>query len=287
MQRLSWGQSLKSYLFLHRRPIPRSWQFGANLGGEGQKLPQNCRLGGGGRCENDPPFFAQVAADARSEVSKSVQAKDLWSVGTLASWNFTFCVLSDCNPTLSPLSPDVWLFIPAREMAISIPMGGMWCSRSNPWPSRVVPSSLLAFTFNTQFLHRCISFLSLAKQCSVSKKMVATALTFLDFNIDAHGSAGQEVTPDPNVHRPRSHIVNLMAVHVLQGCQFFFLWWATQCFPGMVACVLYSQHCTHSGRTTERRFLAKSANCQIVCSRLLCGVTMRLFRENKDNAGLA
>ena len=122
MQRLSWGRSLKSYLFLHRRPIPRSWQFGANLGGEGQKLPQNCRLGGGGRCENDPPFFAQVAADARTEVSKSVQAKDLWSVGTLASWNFTFCVLSDCNPTLSPLSPDVWLFIPAREMAISIPM---------------------------------------------------------------------------------------------------------------------------------------------------------------------
>ena len=119
MQRLSWGQSLKSYLFLHRRPIPRSWQFGANLGGEGQKLPQNCRLGGGGRCEM---IFAQVAADARSEVSKSVQAKDLWSVGTLASWNFTFSVLSDCNLTLSPLSPDVWLFIPAREMAISIPM---------------------------------------------------------------------------------------------------------------------------------------------------------------------
>ena len=116
MQRLSWGQSLKSYLFLHRRPIPRSWQFGANLGGEGQKLPQNCRLGGGGRCEND------LCTSGCWCSLGGFKAKDLWSVGTLASWNFTFCVLSDCNPTLSPLSPDVWLFIPAREMAISIPM---------------------------------------------------------------------------------------------------------------------------------------------------------------------
>ena len=143
------------------------------------------------------------------------------------------------SDTLSPFTRCLAFYSGERD-GDQYSNGSMWCSRSNPWPSRVVPSSLLAFTFNTQFLHRCISFLSLAKQCSVSNKIVATALTFLDFNIDAHDSARQEVTPDPNVHRPRSHIVNQMAVHVLQGCQFFFLWWATQCFPGMVACVLYN-----------------------------------------------
>ena len=36
----------------------------------------------------------------------------------VATWNFPFCVLPDCNPTLSPLSPDVWLFIPLRWRSV-------------------------------------------------------------------------------------------------------------------------------------------------------------------------
>ena len=65
-------------------------------------------------------FFAQVdpldqAGDDHMEVLKrSVECRH----GTLASWNFTFSVLSDCNLTLSPLSPDVWLFIPLRWRSV-------------------------------------------------------------------------------------------------------------------------------------------------------------------------
>ena len=37
------------------------------------------------------------------------------ALALLASWNLTFCVLRDCNRTLSPLSPDVCLFIPLQR----------------------------------------------------------------------------------------------------------------------------------------------------------------------------
>ena len=123
--------------------IPRSWQFGANLGGEGQKLPPPPKIAVSGEELAVVEMMQKVAVvvemmhlfakvDAGNEVEedhfqprKSIEGSLNCKTSAancrrvlVATWNFPFCVLPDCNPTLSPLSPDVWLFIPLRWRSV-------------------------------------------------------------------------------------------------------------------------------------------------------------------------
>ena len=67
---------------------------------------------------------------------------------------------------------------------------------------------------------------------------------------------------DPNVHRPRFHIVTQQCIYS-RGVNSSFCGFETQCFPGIVDTTIVHQTISiaHSGGTTERWFLTKSVNC--------------------------
>ena len=147
-------------------------------------------------------------------------AKHLLSVGTdtclLASWNFTFCVFARLQS--DPLSPFTrcLAFYSSAEMAISIPMGAMWCSRSNPCPSHSrAMFSLSCFYFKLR-ISTTLHIFSMLRQTVLHKSIAIwqsilcgnSQLVFILFKVGVHSTVLDKKSPqDPNVHRPRFHIV--------------------------------------------------------------------------------
>ena len=140
----------KSYLFLHCPSIPRLAIWG-KFGRWRSEIAASRKIAVSGEVAvvKMMHFFAQVDAGnevvdhrptQKHQLLRSVEAS-LWEnicwVSALSQVGislFLFCPIAIRHSL--PSHPIFWLFIPRREMAISIPMGAMWCSRSNPWPSR-------------------------------------------------------------------------------------------------------------------------------------------------------
>ena len=140
--------------------IPRSWQFGANLGGEGQKLPPPPKIAVSGEELAVVEMMQKVAVvvemmhffckswwwrwgwggslPTEEKYWRLTQLQNICrqlSSGSRCNLEFPFlCFARLQSDTLAPFTRCLAFY--SVEMAISIPMGAMWCSRSNPWPSR-------------------------------------------------------------------------------------------------------------------------------------------------------
>ena len=171
MWRLSLAHSLcgpsENHICSCIAPQSRAWQFGANLGGEGQKLPPAAKLPSRGRW----PLWKWCTS-----LHNLMLAMRLWMIVQLRRLSFWkvlkahsgktsvecrhsrklefhfFCFARLQSDTLSPFTRSFG-FLFRREMAISIPMGAMWCSRSNPWPSRGAIFSAQRRISTTLYVH--------------------------------------------------------------------------------------------------------------------------------------
>ena len=136
----------------------------------------------------------------------------------LLACKLEFHFLCFCPIAIRPSLPfhPMFGFLFLAEMAISIPMGAMWCSRSNPCPSHSrAMFSLSCFYFKLR-ISTTLHIFSMLRQTVLHKSIAIwqsilcgnSQLVFILFKVGVHSTVLDKKSPqDPNVHRPRFHIV--------------------------------------------------------------------------------